>query len=196
MYPVSILVVDDELSMRELLEIILTKEGYHVTTASNGKEALGLCKQNAFDIILTDIRMPKVDGFGILSQVKEISPESDVIMITAYGSMESAMESMKSGAQDYITKPFDVEEIKRAIKNALNRKLPGTNEQAEKRAHYKFLYKFGGMVSSSKEMKKIFDLIPRAADSMAAVMITGESGTGKELVAKAVHTNGNYKNTP
>jgi two-component system response regulator PilR (NtrC family) len=196
MKPISILVVDDELSMRELLEIILTKEGYRVTTAKNGKEALRLCEKHTFDIILTDIRMPKIDGFAVLSRVKEISPESDVIMITAFGSIESAMESMKNGAHDYITKPFDVDEIKKTIKNVLKRKRPDIEEYTQKQTPYEPSFWFEDMVASDRNMKKIFDLIPKAASSKTNVMITGESGTGKELVARAIHKHSHRKNQP
>ena len=126
----SILVVDDEKGIRDFLEITLRKEGYAVTLASNGEEAIALCQERSFDIILADIRMPKGDGQMVLKQVKKIWPETIIILITAYGSLESAVEAMKEGAYDYLSKPFEVNEVKALLKNALrsrdlNRERPG-----------------------------------------------------------------------
>jgi len=176
-----ILIVDDEQSMREVLEIMLEKEGYEVVTASHGLEALKECEKAPFDLVITDIKMPKVNGMEVLQRIKDVNPNTKVIMITAFANMEGAIKSMKEGAYDYITKPFKIEDIKLAIENALKSK--DTSIQREKvEGRYEF-----GIVCNSPEMLRILDLIPRIAVSNSNILITGESGTGKELVAKAVH---------
>jgi two-component system response regulator PilR (NtrC family) len=185
----KILVVDDDRGVREMLEIMLKKEGYEVSCVSNGIDAVARCTKDAFDVVLTDIRMPKLDGFGVLQRVKELNPKTKVIMITAYGSLENAIESMKEAAFDYITKtkPFDVEEIKDIIKNALSHpgEETGQLDSAAPRGGQPVF--FENMAAASAPMEKIFALIPKAAASKTNVLICGESGTGKELVARAIH---------
>ena len=177
-----ILIVDDEQSMREVLKIMLKKEGYKVATASNGAEAIKQCEKTPFDLVITDIKMPKVNGMELLHRIKDLSPNTKVIMITAFADMEGAIKSMKEGAYDYIMKPFKIEDIKLAIENALKSKE--TSIQREKvEGRYEF-----GIVCKSSEMLRILDLIPKVATSNSNILITGESGTGKELVAKAVHS--------
>lgn len=191
----SILVVDDEPSIREFLQIMLKREGYEVSCVANGREAINLFKKQKYDVVLADIRMPKVDGFEVLTRIKEISPDTSVIMITAYASFESAVKSMKEGAYDYMTKPFNVDEVKMTVKNALQKK-EAIGEVIHKKRGKKRVERFEGMVSSNTEMLKIFDLIPKAGSSKASVLITGESGTGKELVAKAIHLNSPRRQEP
>ena len=192
-----ILVVDDEKSIREMLEIYLEREGHTVTCASNGVEGLDLCKQHVFDVVVADIKMPNMNGMQLLHKVKELSPETIVIMITAFASFETAKESMDENAYDYITKPFDVDEVKKKIETAIRKKQTDAPSSAETAtdtipgADLSF-----DMIGRSKQVKKVFDLIPRAAASKSNVLITGESGTGKELVARAIHYNSTRADKP
>ncbi len=182
----SILVVDDEHSMREFLEIMLNKEGYEVATAAGGGEAVDLLTKEVFDLVITDIRMKEIDGLEVLKKCKELHPNSVVIMISAYASTSTAVEAMKWGAYDYLPKPFKVREIKAVIRDALS--TAQLQEPADKAAvdtpSAPYVH---GIVGESPELKKILELIPRIAAATSNVLITGESGTGKELVAKAIH---------
>jgi len=188
-----LLIVDDEQGIREMLEIYLQREGYEVMTAADGETALACCKKMPFDVVIADIKMPRMDGISLLNKVKEFSPETIFLMITAFASFETAKESMKKEAYDYITKPFDVEEVKKKIEAALAQRAEQAPVERELGALSKIPHagdgvpQFEHLLGASPEMKKIFDIIPRAATSKTNVLITGESGTGKELVAKAIH---------
>jgi two-component system response regulator PilR (NtrC family) len=191
----KILVVDDERSMREFLEIMLAKEGYEVRTAANGREALAAVERELFDLAILDIRMPKMDGITALGHIKEISPETIVLMITAYASTDTAIQAMKQGAYDYVTKPFKIEEIKMTIEKALEKK----SLQAENfllRQVVEDRYKLGNIIGRSEKMKEIFDLVRKVAPTRTNILLSGESGTGKELVAKAIHYNSPRKDRP
>jgi len=191
----NILVVDDEHSMREFLEIMLGKEGYQVATAAGGGEAIDILKKKDFDLVITDIRMKETDGLEVLKKCKELHPNTVVIMISAYASTSTAVEAMKWGAYDYLPKPFKVREIKGVIRDALS--AAQAQEQQEKvdvdtsRAD-----NYHGIVGDSPEIKKILELIPRIAAATSNVLITGESGTGKELIAKAIHRESPRKEKP
>jgi two-component system response regulator PilR (NtrC family) len=176
----SVLIVDDERSMRDFLKILLEKEGHKVTTADNGEKALTILGNQLVEVIVSDIRMPGMNGIELLEAVKGEFPDLPVIMITAFASPDDAVSAMKHGAFDYISKPFNVEEIKSVIESA-TAKTQQTSKPKDLSAS------FPEIIGHSREMLKIFDMIQRIAPTPANVLIYGESGTGKELVAQAIH---------
>jgi two-component system response regulator PilR (NtrC family) len=182
----TILVVDDERSMRDLLAIMLKREGYDVTTADGGEAGLAALKGASFDLVITDLRMRGLDGLGLLRAAKELDPQAMVLVVTAFASPETAVEAMKLGAYDYITKPFKLEEIRLVIAKALERKRLH-EENAALRRQLGRERGFDGFVGRARAMLEVFETIRKTADSTSTVMITGESGTGKELVAQAIH---------
>ena len=183
-----ILVVDDDLSMREFLELMLAREGYDVILASGGREALELAAKTAFDLVITDIRMKDVDGIEVLKGVKALNQDMVVILISAFATAETAVTAMKEGAYDFIPKPFKIEDLKAVVRDALDHRTP-EDERRVLEERVKEGCHFGSLVGRSQEMVKVYDLIRRAAQTPTSILITGESGTGKELVARAVHDN-------
>jgi two-component system response regulator PilR (NtrC family) len=181
----SILVVDDERSMREFLEIFLTKEGYQVTLANSGEEACELLANQEFDLLITDIKMKDTDGIDVLKRAKEVSPNSIVVMISAFATAETAVEAMQEGAYDYIPKPFKVKDMKKIVKSALRSKR--STPAGEREDHLKFEFHFDYLIGESAQIKKVYDLIERVSQTKTNILISGESGTGKELVARAIH---------
>ena len=195
MNPARVLVVDDEKSMRDLLAITLQRAGYDVTVADGGETAIEAIRRDPFDAIITDVRMPKVDGLQVLRSAKDLSPETAVIMVTAVASTETAVEAMKLGAYDYITKPFKLDEVNLIIQNALERKrLRDENQYLRKQLETQ--HRFENIIGKSGRMVEVFDTIRKIADSPSTAMITGESGTGKELVARAIHFNSHRRDKP
>jgi two-component system, NtrC family, response regulator PilR len=191
----NILIVDDEASMRELLQILLQRDGYEVQTAEDGAVALELVKNNEFDLLISDIQMPTLSGIELLRQLRVQDIDLTVLMITAFSSAEDAVEAMKLGAYDYITKPFKNDEIRLVIRNALERKvLRQENRELKKQLGTRF--SFQELIGRSEPMRKLISLLERIAPSQANVLIQGESGTGKELVAKALHFNSGRKDKP
>ena len=184
----TILIVDDEQSMRDFLAIMLKKEGYEVVTAEDGNEALKALEEDIYDLVITDIKMPGIDGLQVLSSVKRVSPNTLVIVITAYSSTEDAVLAMKQGALDYITKPFEIEKIKLAIKNALDRKKLHEEHDFYKK-QYEHKFDTGNIVGDSEAIRTIFHLVKQVSSSKSTILISGESGTGKELIARAIHQN-------
>jgi two-component system response regulator PilR (NtrC family) len=191
----KILIAEDERSMREILAIVLKKEGHDVTLCENGKVAIEALKKEIFDLIITDLKMPGENGLSVLKASRELSPDTIVIMITAFGTTEIAIEAMKAGAYDYITKPFKVDEIKLIIEKALERKRLKEETTLLKR-EIESKYGFENIIGTSPPMQKVFILIRKIAATSGNVLITGESGTGKELVARAIHNLGPRKERP
>ncbi len=190
-----ILVVDDDLGMRDLLEIMLTREGYEVTCCGNPEKALQRCRKERYDLIITDLKMPRMDGIEFLKHVKEIQPESQVILITAFASGNTAVSAMKEGAYDYIEKNFDIDNLKEIVREALEKKGI-SKEEARFIKDVEEAVDFAGMVGKSKAMLKVYSTIKKVAETAANILILGESGTGKELVAKAIHEHSPRKNMP
>jgi len=191
----SILVVEDEEKMRELLQKILLTEGYLVQTASNGSAALSMIEEHSFDIVLTDVKMPGLGGIELLKAVRGISKETYVIIMTAFGTIDSAVEAMKQGAYDYISKPFKMDEIRILMNKILDEKAL-RHEVNSLRREVNRRYQYSNIIGKSKGMQEIFELIERVSDGKSTVLIQGRSGTGKELVAKAIHYNGPRKDKP
>ena len=191
----KILVVDDDIEMLELLHDYLEKVGFDTQISASGNEALAKVEEEEYNVLVTDLKMPGISGIEILQKVSQLRPECSVILITAFGTIETAIEAMKLGAFDYITKPFKMEEVMIAIEKAIKeQRLQMENimlrQEVEKR------YKFDNLIGKSKAMQEVFALIQRVSNNASNVIIYGDSGTGKEMVAKAVHFNGPRKNKP
>ena len=191
----KILVVDDEVSHCKMLEVVLTEEGYIISTALNGKEAVKMSEQNLYDLVLMDIRMREMDGIEALKKIKGINPDIPVIMMTAYASLKTAIEALKTGAFDYLTKPLNTDELILLIEKTFHHtKLSEENKLLKERLSEQFLYP--DIIGNSPAIKKIFDVINQVAPTDATVLILGRSGTGKELIANAVHENSLRKQQP
>jgi two-component system, NtrC family, response regulator len=190
-----ILIIDDDVSLRRVLEYNLQEAGYAVTAAASGEEGLALFTADPSPLVITDMKMPGMDGMQLLGAVKKISPSTLLIMITAFGTVDIAVQAMKAGAYDYITKPFNRDELLLTVAKALqfidveteNRKL---KEELTDRSDFRTL------IGASPQMEKVFAIVRKVADTEASVLITGESGTGKELVARSIHTLSPRKNSP
>ncbi|MFH1931117.1 MAG: sigma-54 dependent transcriptional regulator [Pseudomonadota bacterium] len=191
----TILIVDDEKNYLLVLEALLGPEGYEIITAGNAHDALRSVREADLDLVITDVKMPGMNGIELLEESKKIKPELPVIIMTAYGSIEMAVEAMKKNAYDYITKPFQNEQLKLTVKKALdNYRLIKQNKLLSQALSDRFRY--GNMVGKSKPILKIYDIIEKVAQSKASVLITGPSGTGKELIAKAIHYGGSRRDRP
>lgn len=182
----TILVVDDESSQRVILVGYLKRKGYEVIEAKSAEEGIESAKANVIDIILTDYKMPGKSGLELLREVKKLNPETSIVIITAFGTIEDAVKAMKEGAYDYLTKPIDLDELDLLIKRIVERQhLLSENKMLKEQLSDK--YKLTGIIAESKKMEEVLSIASRVADSKASVLIRGESGTGKELLAKAIH---------
>lgn len=191
----TILVVDNEKNFRLILEELFKEEGYEVLTAENGQDALDVFKQSDVDLILTDMRMPVMDGIHLLEAVKQIDPQLPVIMMTAHGTVDKAVEAMQKGAYTYVLKPFDNDQLLLFAGKAVA-SFQVVRENRRLRQDLAHTYSFDNIIGKSKAMQNIFAMIGKVAPSSATVLIEGESGTGKELVAKAVHYNSSRRDKP
>lgn len=192
---ISIMIVDDEESIREFLQIMLKREGYTVDTVANPIEALKLMEKKSYEIVISDLTMPQMTGIELLGKIKTQNPDTAVIMITAFGSTETAVEAMKLGASDYILKPFQIDAIKLAIKKIL-KTIALEQENRELRKELDKSFSFEKIIGNSPSMQAVFDLITRISQTKTNILILGESGTGKELVAHAIHRSSPDRDAP
>ncbi len=191
----KILLIDDDTSLRRVLEYNLQEEGYEVQAAASGEEGLRLFEQLRPDLVVTDMKMTGIDGLKVLNSIKESSPDTLVIIITAFGTVDVAVEAMKAGAYDYITKPFNREALKLTVKKALQ--FSGMAEENKRlKDALRDKADFRSIVGSSLEMERVFTMVRKVADTEASVFITGESGTGKELIARSIHAKSSRRNGP
>jgi two-component system NtrC family response regulator len=182
----QVLIVDDEQVQREMLDGFLRKQGYGVETAGNGAQALDSYRGSSFDLVLTDYRMPGMDGIQLLKELKRLNPEVMVVILTAFGTVGTAVAAMKEGAYDYLTKPIDLDELLLLIQRA-EREVSLSRENRDLRDQLREKFKVDFIISASRGMEEALNLVKRAAPSAATVLILGESGTGKELIARAIH---------
>jgi two-component system, NtrC family, response regulator AtoC len=183
----QILVVDDEPNLRRVLSAQLDRDGYDVHTAEDGEQGLAILEEHHIDLVITDLRMPKVDGMALLRRALELDPDLPVVMITAHGTVDNAVEALKTGAFDYITKPFDQAEVRAIVRKALRtRDLASAEATRPDRAAPEARY---GIIGKSASILQVYAVLDRVADTPTTVLVTGESGTGKELVARALHEN-------
>lgn len=191
----TILIVDDEKNYLTILSALLEDEGFEVLTAPGGSEALEIHKSSDLDLILTDMKMPKMDGIELLENIKENDPDLPVIMMTAHGTVDKAVEAMQKGAYTYVLKPFDNERLIIYVKKATSM-YQVVKENRRLRDAVESQYRFGNIIGKSKKMRDVFDTIQKVAPSGATVLIEGESGTGKELVARSIHFNSPRREKP
>jgi DNA-binding NtrC family response regulator len=191
----TILITDDDESLRRVIEYNLSNKGYRLLLASSGEEALSIFKSEDVDIVVTDIKMEKMDGLELLEKIKRIKNNALVIMITAHGSIETAVKAMKLGAYDYITKPFDRDELQIMIEKGLNLQTL-MSENVRLRQELADRFKLENVIGDSSKMKSVFDIVGRVAKSDSSILLQGESGTGKELIARAIHFNSSRAKKP
>ncbi len=190
-----ILIIDDDASLRRVLEYNLQEEGYEVFASASGEEGLRLVEECRPELVITDMKMPGMDGFQVLQAIKELTPDALVIIITAFGAIDAAVQAMKLGAYDYITKPFNRDELKLTVKKALH--VSGLSEENRRlKEELTERVEFRNIIGISQAMEQVFEMVRRVAGTEATVLITGESGTGKEMVARAIHALSARRDSP
>ena len=195
LYDFNILVVEDDQKMRNALQMILNKEGYQVEALESAEEALERFRVRTYDLLISDIKLPGLDGMELLTAIRNFNPSTSIIMITAYATVDQAVIAMKAGAEDYISKPFNLEEIRIVVRKVRERQeLIKQNRFLHQQLERK--YHFENIIASSEKMTDLFRTIQKIKDSKSTVLITGETGTGKELIAKAIHFNSNRADHP
>ncbi|MCY7374881.1 MAG: response regulator, partial [Pyrinomonadaceae bacterium] len=182
----NLLIVDDEQSYRQLLTLVFEGDGHHIRTARNGREALAMLEAEPAEVVITDVRMPDMDGIELLRHAREFLPDIGVVLMTAFATVDTAREAFKLGADDFIQKPFDVEELKIIVKKAFERQSLIVENRAFKRAQRE-RGSVKNIIGRSDKMLAVFSMIEAVAEVQSTVLVTGESGTGKELVARAIH---------
>lgn len=192
---INILIADDEEQIREPLSFVLKEEGYNCKTVNDGLNAIKALEEDNYDILITDIKMPGMNGVEVLKKSLEISPETIVILITAYGSVETAIDALRKGAADYLLKPLDFDEVLLRLENLIsNKDMIRLNKVLRKQIDTN--YNFGNIIGESAAMKKIFDVVRQVSPANTNILISGATGTGKELIARAIHNSSNRKDKP
>ena len=188
----SVLIIDDEENMRHMLNVMLSKVEYNVESAGDGVEGLKKLKESDFDFVLCDIKMPRMDGMTFLKSAIAKYPEKTIIMMSAYGTVETALDAIKEGAYDYISKPFKKDEVLLTLKKAVEReRLKEENQRLKRKiSEIEGKYSFRNIIARSEAMARVFELVRMVSEHKTTVLITGESGTGKDLIARAIHSNG------
>ncbi len=184
--PERILVIDDEDVVREIFQHLLKTEGYNADFSPSGEDGLRMARDREYDAVILDVMMNGIGGLGTLQELRKTDPDIPVIMVTAYASLENAIECMKQGAFDYITKPFKNDAVMMAVQKAIKQRAL-LRENKNLKSQLKGIFGFENIVGHSEQMRKVFDLVSQVAPSRSTILITGESGTGKELIAKAIH---------
>jgi len=188
MKPAQILIVEDDRKMRLALREIMTNEGYAVDTVETGEAALGKADGNGYDLVITDLKLPGIDGMDVLRAIRKSRQETSVVIITAYATVDTAVEAMREGAEDYISKPFNLDEIRLIVRKVLEKKAL-LDDNRLLRSQLRKKYSYDNVVGNSEAMIEVYKTIDKVKDSKATVLILGETGTGKELVARAIHYN-------
>ncbi|MDP7479555.1 MAG: sigma-54 dependent transcriptional regulator, partial [Vicinamibacterales bacterium] len=192
----SVLIIDDEEIMREILQVLLEREGCQVSLAASGEEGLALARSQPFDVAIVDVMMPGIGGIETLDELRKLDGDLPVILITAFASVENAIAAMKRGAFDYVTKPFKNEEVLVVVRNAAERRRLMTENRTLRESLRAQGHGFSEIIGHSQRMQQVFDLISQAAPSRTTILVEGESGTGKELAARALHANSTRADRP
>ena len=195
MKPSQILIVEDDRKMRLALREIMTKEGYSVDTVETGEAALGRVEETSYDLVITDLKLPGIDGMSLLKAIRKSRPDTSVVIITAYATVDTAVDAMREGAEDYISKPFNLDEIRIIVKKVLEKKAL-LDDNRLLRNQLKKKYSYDNVVGNSEAMIEVYKTIDKVKDAKATVLILGETGTGKELVARAIHYNSTRSGEP